>query len=739
MEDGRRLPDLPALVRRLRRRRRGRPARVAGRLEHVRDLGADAIWLSPIYPSPMADFGYDVADYTDVDPLFGTLADADALIERAHDLGLRVLLDFVPNHTSDRHPWFVQSRASRDAPKRGWYVWRGGEAVPNNWIATFGDQEPAWTRDAATGEWYLHSFLPQQPDLNWDEPQVEAAMHDVLRFWLARGVDGFRIDVAHRIGKDPALGDNEPGRRHDEDWPSGHERLRGIRRVLEEFDGDRMAVGEVYLLDQRALAAYVTTGDELHLAHNFHFMNLPWSAQRFRCGVDEFEALTRDGGWPAWCLNNHDHSRTATRYGVARARVAAVLVLTLRGTPFLFQGEELGMTDGDVPPEAVVDVDGRDPERVPMVWTPGPGAGFTTGTPWLPVHPDAERLAVSVQAGDPASSLELYRALLALRRATRRWRWARTARWTRRPTSSPTSASTTGSGSRSPPTSPRSRGPARRGGRRAAAALHARGARGRSARWPRGPTTRALRPCGARRRAARRPRGADRRAGVARSDSIPSPICRGRFDRRGGCAGRPRPARASPALDRCGGRATVGRRQIVAHRELDNAEGPALRALAARRKVHARERAISMSASSSVASVGPSAGWNPASRQSATSWSRNRRAPSRSPATSTSGSSASARSADRPLPDRGCVEATTTCHGSRAISVNASPGVRGAECTSAASSSPSRIACSLGVRLGGCSSTRTAGCATRYSASSVWATSHAPPLWPAARTAVPDR
>lgn len=391
---------------------------VAGRLEHVRDLGADAIWLSPIYPSPMADFGYDVADYTDVDPLFGTLADADALIERAHALGLRVLLDFVPNHTSDRHPWFVQSRASRDAPKRGWYVWRGGEHVPNNWIATFGDQEPAWTRDAATGEWYLHSFLPQQPDLNWDEPQVEAAMHDVLRFWLARGVDGFRIDVAHRIGKDPALGDNEPGRRHDEDWPSGHERLRGIRRVLEEFDGDRMAVGEVYLLDQRALAAYVTTGDELHLAHNFHFMNLPWSAQRFRCAVDEFEALTRDGGWPAWCLNNHDHSRTATRYGVVRARVAAVLVLTLRGTPFLFQGEELGMTDGDVPPEAVVDVDGRDPERVPMVWTPGPGAGFTTGTPWLPVHPDAERLAVSVQAGDPASSLELYRALLALRRAT---------------------------------------------------------------------------------------------------------------------------------------------------------------------------------------------------------------------------------------------------------------------------------------------------------------------------------
>jgi len=390
---------------------------IASRLEYVRDLGAGAIWLSPVYRSPMADFGYDISDHTDVDPVFGTVADLDALVERAHGLGLRVILDFVPNHTSDRHPWFAESRASRDSPKRRWYTWRGGEHVPNNWMSAFGEQQPAWTRDEATGEWYLHSFLAQQPDLNWDEPGVEAAMHDVLRFWLRRGVDGFRIDVAHRIGKDPELGDNEPGRRHDEDWPSVHVHLAGIRRVLEEFDGDRVAVGEVYLLDQRRLAAYITSGDELHLAHNFHFLTLPWSAQRFRAAVDEFEDLTRAGGWPAWCLNNHDHSRTATRYGVARARVAAVLLLTLRGTPFLYQGEELGLTDGDVPPEAVVDVDGRDPERVPMVWEPGPGGGFTTGPPWLPVHPDAERLAASVQAGDGGSALELHRALLELRGA----------------------------------------------------------------------------------------------------------------------------------------------------------------------------------------------------------------------------------------------------------------------------------------------------------------------------------
>ncbi|HEY0343688.1 MAG TPA: DUF3459 domain-containing protein, partial [Solirubrobacteraceae bacterium] len=197
-----------------------------------------------------------------------------------------------------------------------------------------------------------------------------------------------------------------------------HPRLAAIRRVLEEFDGDRIAVGEVYLLDQRALAPYITSGDELHLAHNFFFLRLPWSAERFRTAVDEFELLTREGGWPAWCLNNHDHSRTATRYGRARARVAAVMVLTLRGTPFLFQGEELGLTDGAVPREAIVDVGGRDPERVPIPWEPGPGAGFTTGRPWLPTHPDADRLAVAVQEGDPASALELYRALIALRRAT---------------------------------------------------------------------------------------------------------------------------------------------------------------------------------------------------------------------------------------------------------------------------------------------------------------------------------
>ncbi|MGI9082187.1 MAG: alpha-amylase family glycosyl hydrolase [Thermoleophilaceae bacterium] len=402
-------------------------AGVTSRLDHLVDLGVDVVWLSPFYRSPMADFGYDVSDYTDVDPTFGALADADALLEGAHARGLRVVFDWVPNHTSDQHEWFLASRSSRADPKRSWYVWRDpepGGGPPNNWISAFSlhGKRPSWTLDEQTGQFYLHSFLPEQPDLNWEHPAVAEVMREVLRFWLDRGVDGFRIDVAHALGKDPALGDNEPGRRHDQDWPNVHPRLRAIRRVLEEYEGDRMAVGEVYLLDQAELAPYVRTGDELHLAHNFAFLNLPWSAAGFRAMVDEFEQLAGPGAWPAWCLGNHDHSRIASRYGTGPARVAAMLLLTLRGTPFLFHGDELGLTDVEIPRDRVVDVDGRDPERSPVPWEPpssaGPGAGFTTGEPWLPITPDAEKVAASVQAGDPESMLALYCELLALRRTT---------------------------------------------------------------------------------------------------------------------------------------------------------------------------------------------------------------------------------------------------------------------------------------------------------------------------------
>jgi alpha-glucosidase len=401
-------------------------------LDYLRDgsdasLDVDAIWLSPFYRSPMADFGYDVADYTDVDPIFGTLADFDALVEEAHRRGLRVVIDWVPNHTSDQHPWFVESRSGRASARRDWYVWRDpapGGGPPNNWRSAFEAVGPAWTLDEHSGQYYLHSFLPQQPELNWENPEVEAAMHDVLRFWLRRDVDGFRIDVIHRIAKDPDLRDNQPGLRHDEDWPTIHDRLRRIRAVVDEF-GDRMLVGEVYLFDLRRVVEYIKTGDQLDLAHNFVFLHRPWEAQAIRASVEDFEQLAEQAAWPAWFLSNHDHSRVATRFadapgsGERRARLAALLTTTLRGTPFIYQGEELALPDAEIPPERIVDVGGRDPERAPIPWRRpsqvGPGAGFTTGEPWLPVVAEAERLSVESQQADPDSTLAFVRRLLRLR------------------------------------------------------------------------------------------------------------------------------------------------------------------------------------------------------------------------------------------------------------------------------------------------------------------------------------
>ncbi|HEY7078030.1 MAG TPA: alpha-amylase family glycosyl hydrolase [Solirubrobacteraceae bacterium] len=392
---------------------------IAEHLDHLVELRVEAIWLSPIFPSPMADFGYDVADYCDVDPLFGTLADFDRLLADCHARGIRVVLDWVPNHTSDRHPWF------RDRARRDWYVWRDGApggGPPNDWRSEFAAVGPAWTRDAGSGRWYLHSFAPEQPDLDWDNPAVEAAMHDVLRFWLDRGVDGLRLDAIHRIAKDPLLRDNAgAARRHDEDWETIHERLRGIRRVVDAYD-DRMIVGEVALEDLHRVVGYLASGDQLHLAHNFVFVHLPWDADAFRTSIEDFEALADQAAWPAWFLSNHDISRVATRFGPARARAAALILYALRGTPFVYQGEELGLPDAEIPHERVVDLDGRDPERAPIPWRPpsvaGPGAGFTTGEPWLPLVAGAERLNAERQAADPASMLTLVRRLAALRAAT---------------------------------------------------------------------------------------------------------------------------------------------------------------------------------------------------------------------------------------------------------------------------------------------------------------------------------
>src|SRR5689334_14638530 len=403
---------------------------ITGRLDHIEALGAEAIWLSPFYRSPMADFGYDVADYRDVDPVFGTLADFDALVGAAHARGIRVVVDWVPNHSSDCHEWFLESRSSRDNPRRDWYVWRDGApggGPPNDWLSEFPAVGRAWTFDEATEQWYLHSFMAEQPDLNWDNPEVEAAMHDVLRFWLDRGVDGFRIDALQRLAHDPLLRSNAGRpRRHDQDWETTHERLRGIRRVVDEYD-DRMIVGEVALLDLHRVVDYLAGGDQLHLAHNFVFAHLPWDAEAFGVAIEDFERLSERTAWPAWFLSNHDMPRVASRFGAdgqgtARARACLLILYALRGTPFVYQGEELGLPDAEIPPGRVVDVDGRDPERAPIPWrapsAAGPGAGFTTGEPWLPLVAEAETLNAETQAADPRSALALARRLGALRRAT---------------------------------------------------------------------------------------------------------------------------------------------------------------------------------------------------------------------------------------------------------------------------------------------------------------------------------
>jgi alpha-glucosidase len=423
-------------------------AGITSKLDYLAALPVDAIWLSPFYPSPMADFGYDVADYCGVHPMFGTLDDFDELTSAAHARGIKLIVDWVPCHSSDQHPWFVDARSGRDSAHRDWFVWRDpapGGGLPNNWLSNFERVGPAWTFDPASGQYYLQSVLPEQPDLNWENPELRAAMYDTLRFWLDRGVDGFRIDVTHRLGKDPLLRDNPPGvvadvrrallegkrpdavapvGRMDENWPSTHDRLREIRAVADEY-ADRVLIGEVYLLDQHQLIDYVNTGDELHLAHNFRFVLQPWSAAAFRAVVDEWHALASPRAWPDWLLENHDHNRVATRYGAdahgqARARLGLMMVLTLRGTPFVYQGEELALPDGVVPPDRVVDVAGRDPERCPIPWQPpslaGRGAGFTSGEPWLPIVAEAETLNAQTQDADPRSALWFTRRLLGLRR-----------------------------------------------------------------------------------------------------------------------------------------------------------------------------------------------------------------------------------------------------------------------------------------------------------------------------------
>ena len=408
------------------------------RLDYLRELGVDAIWLSPIFPSPMADFGYDVADYVGIDPVFGTIDDFDQLLGAVHGRGLKLLLDFVPNHSSDQHPWFVESRSSRHNTKRDWYIWRdpGPDGdPPNNWISDFGGS--AWEWDETTGQYYLHAFLKDQPDLNWRNPAVRAAMLDVMRFWFDRGVDGFRIDVLWHMIKAEGLPDNPPnpdyrpgmGEMHrvlqlnSTDQPEVHDLCAEMRRLADSY-GDRVLVGEIYLPIDKLVTYYGSDLSGVHLPFNFQLVDAPWSPPALARIVTQYEAALPAGGWPNWVLGNHDRPRIAERVGEAQARVAAMLLLTLRGAPTVYYGDELGLTDVRIPADRVKDPRelrepgiglGRDPVRTPMAWNDSPHGGFSSSNPWLPLHEDWRTRNVSAEERDPGSMLALHRALLTLR------------------------------------------------------------------------------------------------------------------------------------------------------------------------------------------------------------------------------------------------------------------------------------------------------------------------------------
>ncbi len=424
---------------------------IISQLEYLAWLGVDAIWISPFYPSPMVDFGYDVSHYTDVDSIFGNMETFDELIEQAHQRNIKVIIDLVINHTSDLHPWFLESRSSRNATKRQWAVWadpQPGSALPNNWISIFGGS--AWAWDAATGQYYLHSFDKRQPDLNWRNPEVQAAMFDVMRFWLDHAADGFRIDAAHLIMKDPQMRDNPPNpskasitsrsmgdydehlHLYDKEHPDLHDIYRALRRLLDSYSHEhpRVAIGEVPLLDWQVWAGYYGVNlDEMHMPFNLDFVDAAWNAQTFRQSVEALEAHLPPGAWPNYVLGNHDVSRIVSRIGPAQARAAMLLLLTLHGTPTLYYGEEIGMHDGEIPPERVYDPMeknrpglglGRDPVRTPMQWDSSPNAGFCPPgiEPWLPVPADYQQINVAVEREDSHSLLTLTRRLIALRRST---------------------------------------------------------------------------------------------------------------------------------------------------------------------------------------------------------------------------------------------------------------------------------------------------------------------------------
>lgn len=410
------------------------------KLDYIKDLGVSGLWLSPIYPSPMYDNGYDIADYCNIDSQFGTLEQFDELIQKAHQRNLRVMLDFVPNHTSFQHPWFLESKSSKDNPKRDWYIWKDPKSdgsPPNNWITVFNNKEgSAWEWDETTRQYYLHSFFPEQPDLNWRNPEVVQAMHDVLRFWLKRGVDGFRVDVLYYLLKDerfldePVNPDYRPGIDHpneklkhiySKDQPETLQLMSEFNAVLDEFQ-NKFMVSETYVSIPETIKIYTTSARKSHAPFNFHLIFQPFEAKAYKAIIDEFQTGLQEQDLPVYVLGNHDQSRVATRLGgQQQARLAAMLKLTLPGVPFIYYGDEIGMEDyKEIPPEKRKDSFAelnRDPERTPMQWNNLSYAGFSSVEPWLPVNPNYKKINVNNQEKNKHSTLFLYKSLLRLRRS----------------------------------------------------------------------------------------------------------------------------------------------------------------------------------------------------------------------------------------------------------------------------------------------------------------------------------
>jgi alpha-glucosidase len=412
---------------------------IISRLDYLQWLGIKAIWLTPVYPSPMKDFGYDICDYCNIDPLFGSMADFDELLGQVHSRNMKVIMDLVPNHTSDQHPWFLESRASKDNAKRDWYFWKNAirdEIPPNNWRSQMGGS--AWEWDTGTDQYYYHSFLKEQPDLNLRNPNVVNEILKIMRFWLDKGVDGFRIDVIWYLIKDKYWRNNPPNPDYKQSMPDCkqllsvfscdqsevHDLIRKMRQTIDEYD-ERVMIGEIYLPENKVISYYGNdSGLGVHLPANFHLMFTQWDATNIAAVVGKYEAAISDKFWPHWVIGNHDQPRLISRIGREQIFNAALLHMTLRGTPTIYYGDELGMEQTHIPPNKSKDPQGlyapdkhlnRDPQRTPMQWNTQACAGFSEATPWLPVNANFPLINIENEKQKADSLLNLYKRLIKLR------------------------------------------------------------------------------------------------------------------------------------------------------------------------------------------------------------------------------------------------------------------------------------------------------------------------------------